>query len=67
MELETRHRVYDFLEFEHWFEVGLQILLASGWRPDCVWTEEYSVLRTGPLALNAPRPLAFGSPQAVTW
>ena len=50
-----------------WFEVGLQVLLASGWRPDCVMGEVEDVTRVVPPAGAPRRPMVFGAPHATKW
>ena len=39
---------YAYREAQSWYGVGLQILLASGWWPDCAIVAELYVLKTSP-------------------
>ena len=41
-------RTYTFDGASGWFEVGLQVFLAAGWRPDCAVTEGYNSVRAAP-------------------
>ena len=41
-------QTYDYQRAESWFEVGLQVLAASGWRPDCALDVEVNVQKTLP-------------------
>ena len=66
-EIAEGGRVYDFEEAGDWFDVGLQVLLASSWRPDCVVSEGQSILRERPLRTNDTCTFGFGSPHAVRW
>ena len=58
-------RVYDFTHVGDWRDIGLQDLLSSGLRPECVTIEEFSVLRAQPLRTSSEFPFVFGSPHAV--
>ena len=56
-----------FMEVEACHDVGLEVLLASGWRPDCVLAERLSILRERPLWVRPEHPNVFGSPHELRW
>ena len=66
-DLQTGYRSYGYMGVEEWYDIGLQLLLASGWRPDCVLLEGCSVTRMEPLRTEQENILIFGSPHAVRW
>ena len=61
---------FDFAGVSGWTDVGLQVLLASGWRPDCAArgaTDREDIARAPPPAMDLELPMVFGSPQAMRW
>ena len=60
--LRQGYRSFDFMGVEDWSDVGLQILPASGRRPDCVPPVSHSVKRMRPLLMERDRLIVFGPP-----
>ena len=64
---ESKRRTYNFAGAYSWRDVGLQILTAAGWRPDCVVAHEVNFNRAGPPVCAEPAPTVFGSFGATRW
>ena len=62
-----RRHVYEFGKDEGWKEVGLQILIASGWRPDCAKADAAYLGRVLPPSLKKGAPLLIGPPSGNYW
>ena len=59
---------YNFRNGESWYGVGLQILAASGWRPDCVQSDSLNAARMLPPRLTGKRNwIAVVSAEAMLW
>ena len=58
-------RTCTFQDTGAWWRVGLQILTASGWRPDCAMVEACNVARAAPPPMRAKAPIIIGAPDAM--
>ena len=66
-EITAGGRTYGFDEVLNLQDVGLQVLLASGWCPDCVTVRGWVAHSAIPPRTDAESPMVFGSPQAMRW
>ena len=58
----------NFRHISSWYGIGLQILVPSGWRPDCVQVDSPSVERTLPPRLTQRGIwIAAGSADSMQW
>ena len=60
-------RTYTFKGTGTWWQVGLQVLTLSGWRPDCAQREWCNVDRAVPPHVRASAPIVVGAPDAMRW
>ena len=43
-----KETTYDYVHTEGWEDIGLQILTAAGWRPDCAVSDSENILKALP-------------------
>ena len=65
--IHLKEKTFNFHGTSAWFEVGLQVLAASGWRPDCVIAEAVNVQKTLPPRMREESPLIVGNCDALSW
>ena len=51
-----------------WYEIGLGVLMAAGWRPDCVVPEHFDAKRMPPPQKASEEGfMIFGAPHSMRW
>ena len=60
-------QTYTFGGVQTWYEIGLQILLAADWRPDCTRVDQTNIKRSIPPRGKVGAPLVFGGTSNMTW
>ena len=58
---------YNFQNTENWFDVGMQVLGAVRWRPDCMHISRENLARTLPPPVSPQHPMTVGSPTMCKW
>ena len=64
---EFRDKFYHFQQAQNWFDVGLQVLEAVQWRPDCARDPEENLQRMLPPKMCPQNPIMVGPPLANKW
>ena len=65
--LQSKTQTFDFHRVGAWYEVGFQVVVASGWRPDCVVSDSCNVPKMLPPRLREECPFVFGNCDATQW
>ena len=60
-------QTYTVQNIGNWRRIGLQILTAARWRPDCAAAERCDTARAVPPPLRGTAPIFIGPPDAIQW
>ena len=62
-----QNQTYNFQRASMWFEVGLQTLSRSGWRPDCTMADSLDISKILPPPHRGNYPFVVGSYDVMNW
>ena len=62
-----KRRTFNFVGAKSWRDVGLQILAAAGWRPDCAVADTISCSKIVPPTCRSGAPIIIGNIDEMKW
>ena len=63
-----KDQTYNFRGCDTWYAIGLQLLEAAGWRPDCVQADVLNVVRSlPPKCVHTGAWIAVGRAETMRW
>ena len=62
-----KRKTYNFVSTKNWKDVGLQVLVAAGWRPDCTIADRISCAKVIPPKCRPNAPIIIGNINEMRW